>query len=141
MMENDTQLPSCRSPCLQSNATTRSTTRRCSLLFEPYKSGGTSSKAPNTSLRYGWTTKTLSTSWQQNSSIEDKPSGRSTSHDLTSSFITDQGNPWESQTHCLEGPTMGLAAMTTPISSFSLQSSLQYVLLKVWNSLGPREMF
>src|SRR6266511_2332506 len=119
----------------------RSTTKRCLLPFKLYKSEDTSSKAPNTSLRYGWTTKTSSTLWQQNSSIEDKPSGRSTSHDLTSSFITDQGNPWESQTHCLEGPTMGLAAMTTPISSFSLQSSLQYVLLKVWNLLGLRGMF
>src|SRR6266508_211676 len=123
MMENDTQLPSCRSPCLQSNATTRSTTRRCSLLFEPYKSGGTSSKAPNTSLRYGWTTKTLSTSWQQNSSIEDKLGGHSTSRNSTSSFITDQGNPWASQMCCLKGPTIELAVMTTPMLSSSLRSS------------------
>src|SRR6266511_6472485 len=97
----------------------RSTTQRCLLSFEPYKSGGTLSKVPNTSLRYGQTTKTSSTSWQQNSSIEDKPSGHSTSHDSTSSFITDQGNPWESQTCCLKGLTMGLAVMTTPMLSSS----------------------
>src|SRR6266545_1895065 len=103
--------------------------------------GGTSSKAPNTSSRYGWTTKTSSTLWQQNSSIEDKPGGCSTSCNSTSSFITDQGNPWASQMHCLEGPTMGLAVITTPTLSSSLQSSSQYALLKVWNSSGPRGMF
>src|SRR6266545_2481255 len=122
MMENGTQSPSCRSHYLQLNAIMRSMTKRCSPSFESYKSGGTLSKVLNTSLRYGWTTKTLSTSWQQNSSIKDKPSGHSTSRNLTSSFITDQGNPWESQTCCLKGPTMGLAAITTPISSSSLQS-------------------
>src|SRR6266545_2721592 len=120
MMENGTQSPSCRSHYLQLNAIMRSTTRRCSPSFETYKSGGTLSKALNTSLRYGRTAKTSSTSWQQNSSIEDKPGGHSTSCDLTSSFITDQGNPWKSQTCCIEGPTMGLAAMTTPMSSSSL---------------------
>src|SRR6266545_6328114 len=106
MTENGTQSPSCQSHYLQSNAIMRSTTRIYSPSFEPYKSGGTSLKAPNTSSRYGWTTKTSSTSWQQNSSIKDKPSGHSTSHNLTPSFITDQENPWESQTRCLEGPTM-----------------------------------
>src|SRR6266545_8125062 len=111
--ENGTWSPSCQSHCPQSNTTMRSTTRRCSLLFEPYKSGGTSSKVPNTSLRYGQTTKTLSISWQQNSSIEDKPGGCSTSCSSTSSFITDQGNPWASQMHYLKGLSMGLAVMTT----------------------------
>ncbi len=104
--ENDTQSPSYRSHYLQSNAITRSTTKRCSLLFKPYNSGGTSLKAPNTSSRYGQTTKTLSTSWQQNSSIEDKPGGHSTSRSSTSSFITDQGNPWASQMCCLKGLTV-----------------------------------
>src|SRR6266508_6588578 len=99
------------------------------------------SKVPNTSSRYGWTTKTLSTSWQQNSSIEDKLGGHSTSCNSTSSFITDQGNPWASQMRCLEGLTIGLAAMTTPMLSSSLRSSLQYTLLKVWNLSGPRGMF
>src|SRR6266540_852491 len=138
-MENGTQSPSCQSHYLWSNTIMRSTTKRCSLSFEPYKSGGTSSKALNTSLRYGWTAKTLSTSWQQNSSIKDKPGGCSTSRNLTSSFITDQGNPWESQTHCLKGLTMGLAAMTTPMLSSFLRSSSQYALLKVWNSLVHQE--
>ncbi len=115
MTENGTRSPSCWSHYLQSNAIMRST-RRCLPSFEPYKSGGTSSKAPNTSLRYGQTTKTSSTLWQKNSSIEDKPSGCSTS-------------------------TMGLAAMTTPMSSSSLRSSSQYALSKVWNLLGLRGMF
>src|SRR6266511_162800 len=130
-MENGTRLPSCQSHYLQSNAIMRSMTKRCLLSFEPYKSGGTLSKAPNTSLRYGRTTKTSSTSWQQNSSIKDKHGNHSTSCSSTSSFITDQGNPWASQMCCLEGLTMELAVTTTPMLS-SLQSSLQYALLKVW---------
>src|SRR6266542_2542805 len=101
----------------------KSMTKRCLLSFEPYKSGGTSLKAPNTSLRYGQTTKTSSILWQQNSSIEEKPGGRSTSCDSTSSFITDQGNPWTSQMHYLEGLTMGLAVMIIPMLSSSLRSS------------------
>src|SRR6266545_8214207 len=119
MTENGTQSPSCQSHYFRSNTIMRSTTRRCSPLFEPYKSGGTSSKVLNTSLRYGRTTRILSTSSQQNSSIEDKPraSGCSTSRNSTSSFITDQGNIWESQMCCLKGLTMGLAVMTTPMLS------------------------
>src|SRR6266545_2006673 len=56
-MENGTRLPSCQSHYLRSNAIMRSTKKRFSLSFEPYKSGGTSLKAPNTSSRYGRTTK------------------------------------------------------------------------------------
>src|SRR6266540_2076881 len=130
-MENGTWSPLCQSHYLRLNAIMRSMTKRCSLSFEPYKSGGTSLKVLNTSLRYGWTIKTSSISWQQNSSIEDKPGSHSTSCDSTSFFITDQGNLWASQMHCLEGPTMGLAVMTTPTLSSSLRSSSQYALLKV----------
>src|SRR6266511_4354803 len=120
MMENGTWSPSCQSHYLRLNTIMRSMTKRCSLSFKPYKSGGTSLNAPNTSLRYGQTTKTSRTLWQQNSSIKDKPSGCSTSCDSTSSFITDQGNQWASQMCCLEGPTMGLAVTTTPTLFSSL---------------------
>src|SRR6266540_2749294 len=62
-MENGTWSPLCQSHYLRLNAIMRSMTKRCSLSFEPYKSGGTSLKALNTSSRYGRTTKTSSTSW------------------------------------------------------------------------------
>ncbi|KAG6857984.1 hypothetical protein C0995_003603, partial [Termitomyces sp. Mi166 len=114
--------------------TMRSMTRKCLQLFNSLRSGSISLKVHGMSLKFGLTTRTSSTFEQQRSSIAIKLDGPCIWPTLISHCTINLNGAWASQMHCLGKLIMVQGQMIMTTLSFSSQSCLPFVLLKVWQS-------
>jgi hypothetical protein len=114
----------------QLNGITRSMTRRCSHLSMHWRNGDTSWKGHNSSLRFGLTTKTWSTSGQHRNSTGGKHNGPSTYPGLISCYTTNLEEAWANWTHFPNVWAMVMGVGTTRTSPSSDRNYLQFVLSK-----------